>query len=101
VGDKVHISFSLSLIITVYLITKLILAPFSAFINGFGKLKLSLYLLIFQMIIYIPLAFFLGEKLKAEGIILSMTILNLSSLFQEPLQVIKLVNKKAYGIWNR
>ncbi|MCD4744725.1 MAG: oligosaccharide flippase family protein [Bacteroidales bacterium] len=101
IGDKLTIPFSLSLIISLYLIQQVIVMPFSTFINGFGKLKLGMYILPMKIILYIPLAYFLGEKFGAFGVVLSMLLIQLTSLVIEPIHVFKLVNQKASGIWNK
>lgn len=101
IGDTMGITFSLSLMVALYMITKTILAPFSTYLNGFGKLKLSLIVLSIQVVFYIPLALFLGGKYGAIGIILAMTLVNITSMFQEPVQVYKIISKKAKGIWNK
>jgi len=101
IGDKLSIPFSLSLIITLYLIFQVVLAPFTNFINGFGKLKLGIYTITLQLIIFLPVAILLGHKFGAFGIVLSMVFVHLISLIVEPLQVYKLINQKAYGIWNK
>jgi O-antigen/teichoic acid export membrane protein len=101
IGDKLSIPFSLSLIITLYLILQVVLAPFTNFINGFGKLKLGIYTITLQLIIFLPVAILLGHKFGAFGIVLSMVFVHVISLVVEPLQVYKLINQKAYGIWNK
>ena len=101
IGTKLAIPFSLSLIITLYLIQQIIIAPFSTFISGFGKLKLGLYVVSLKLIIFFPISFFLGREFGAFGIVLSMLIIQLPSIFLEPMQVKKLINQKADGVWNK
>tara|TARA_B100002052_G_scaffold299182_1_gene336071 strand:- start:5125 stop:6474 length:1350 start_codon:yes stop_codon:yes gene_type:complete len=100
VGDKVSISFSLSLVISIYFFQGLILGPFSTFINGLGKLRLGIYSITLKLIIFIPLAFYLGDNYGAIGIVASMIISQVPSMILEPLQVYKILNKNAKGIWN-
>ncbi len=100
IGNKLVIPFTLSLVIALYLIQQVIIAPFSTFINGFGKLKLGLYVITFKLILFFPLAFFLGKNWGAEGIVLSMLFIQTIGMYFEVAQVFKLVNKKATGIWN-
>jgi O-antigen/teichoic acid export membrane protein len=101
IGNKLFIPFSLSLIITIYLIIQVISSPFTNFINGFGKLKLGLYLIALKLIVFIPLAILLGQKFGALGIIISMVLIQSTALIFEPIQTYKLINQKAYGIWNK
>ena len=101
IGEKLVIPFSMSLVITLYLIQQLIIAPFSKFINGLGKLKLGLYMITIKIIIFFPLANYLGKIYGANGIIISMFLIQIPSLIQEPIQVLKIINNKATGIWNK
>ncbi|MDN3641806.1 oligosaccharide flippase family protein [Lutimonas halocynthiae] len=101
IGEKLIIPFSLSLIITLYLIQQLIIAPFSTFINGLGKLKLGLFLISIKLFLFFPLAYFLGTYYGEIGIVMSMLLIQIPSLIQEPIQVFKIINNSAYGIWNK
>jgi len=101
IGEKLIIPFSLSMVITLYLIQQLFIAPFSTFINGIGKLRLGVYVLTIKLLVFIPLAYVMGQNYEAKGVILSMFIIQIPSLFLEPIQVLKLLNEKATGIWNK
>jgi len=101
IGNKITISFELSLSVTIYLILTIMLTPFSQFINGLGKLKLSLYSITVSLIIFIPLALFLGKYYGSIGIVTAMAIIQLLGLLVMPLQVYKIINQKAKGIWNK
>ena len=100
IGDKVSIPFNLSIIIMIYMIIQILVAPFSTFINGFGKLKMGLYAITVKLIVYIPCAIILGKQYGAFGIVLAMAIIQLPSLILESLQVYYIINQKAKGIWN-
>lgn len=101
VGDKITIPFNLSLIITIYLFIQLFVAPFSQFINGFGKLKLGLYAITVKIILYIPITIFFGKLYGAFGVVLAMTIIQIPSLFFEATQTYRIINQKAHGIWGK
>lgn len=101
IGNKLSIPFSLSLVITLYLIQQVIISPFSTFINGFGKLKLGVYVTTIQLVFFVPLVFFLGNKFGAIGVILSMFFIQLPALILEPMQIYRLINQTAHGIWNK
>lgn len=101
VGDKLNIPFALSLAITIYLIQQVIVAPFSVFINGIGKLKLGLYLIIMGLVLFIPLAYILGKNYGAIGVVVSMILVQVPASTIQPIQIYKILNKTAKGIWNR
>ncbi len=101
IGNKIIIPFDLSLSVTIYLILTIILTPFSQFINGLGKLKLSLYSISLNLSIFIPIAIFLGNNYGSTGIVAAMSVVQLFTLLIMPLQVYKIINQKAKGIWNK
>jgi len=101
VGDKISIPFSLSIAITLYLIVQVLIAPFSSYINGIGKLKLGIYVAIIKVVLFFPLAFLLGDKFGSIGVVTAMMLIQLPSLIIEPMQVKMLINGKAKGIWNK
>jgi O-antigen/teichoic acid export membrane protein len=75
-------------------------AIFSQITAGLGKIKLQLYVAIASSVINIPLAILLGNKFGIVGIILSSTILGLITAVWNPIQINKILHKKAKGIWN-
>ncbi|MBN1112685.1 MAG: oligosaccharide flippase family protein [Bacteroidales bacterium] len=101
VGDKISIPFSLSIAITLYLIVQVLIAPFSSYINGIGKLKLGIYVAIIKVVLFFPLALLLGDKFGSIGVVTAMMLIQLPSLIIEPMQVKMLINGKAKGIWNK
>ncbi|MDO9375580.1 MAG: hypothetical protein Q7T76_14270 [Ferruginibacter sp.] len=76
---------------------------FSYFLAGIGKITISLYGAIFQLLTCIPMAIFLAEgiHLKSTGIILATNINLLVPVIFLSIQTQKILNQKAYGLWNR
>jgi O-antigen/teichoic acid export membrane protein len=101
IGDKLQIPFMLSLVISLYLMQQVIVAPFSQFNNGFGKLKLGLYVISFKIILFIPLSYMLGKSYGAIGVVLAMLFIQLPSVIIEPIQTYKIINRKDFGIWGK
>lgn len=102
IGDRVIIPFKLSLIFALYNIGVVFLAPFSHFINGVGKLNLSIRITIFKTVTFIPIAILLTNKFGAMGLVLGMLLVNLMpNIMFETLQYKKIINRTATGIWNR
>jgi len=101
VGDRVQVPFVLSAIMALNSIINVVISPFSQFLNGCGKLKLNTFLVIFQSIFYIPLAVFLTKtSLGAAGTVLALCLISGISMFFQPLQTYKILNKRAFGVWN-
>lgn len=102
-GGKIVIPLSLSFQFALFAILMTWSSIFSFFVAGIGKITISLYGAIFQCIIYIPLAIFLAKTggLNTTGIILATNINLLLPVVLLALQTKKIINQKAYGIWNR
>lgn len=100
-GDKVEIHFSMILVVAVYMFTMIWNSLHSYIINGIGKIELQLYTSIICTIVNIPLALYLGGIWGAEGVVASTCFLNLIPLLALTIQVRKILNNKAIGIWNK
>lgn len=101
-GNRIKIPFVLSCSMACFAIINVFLAPYTSFINGIGKMKLSTYIVLFTFVIYIPLAILLSKTLNnSAGIMIATCLLNVTGLYFQPRQVRKLLNGKADGIWNK
>jgi O-antigen/teichoic acid export membrane protein len=102
IGDRMEIPFLLSASMACFSIINVFLSPYTNFINGIGKMKFSMYLVIFTLFCYIPLAIFLSRIIgNSSGIIITTCLINATGLYFQPYQVNKLLNKKANGVWNK
>lgn len=101
-GSRVNIPFALSSAMALYSIINVVISPFVQFINGFGKLTLTTTIVIFQSVVFIPIAIFLTKSsLGVSGAVLATCFINGIGLLFYPLQTYKIINKKAKGIWNK
>lgn len=101
IGDMVYIPLQLSVISAVYFATNIMWAPFTHFLNGVGKLKISVLLASVQMAFFIPVALFFSSKWGASGLFFSLIIVSsIPLLLINIFQYYIIVNKKAKGIWN-
>ena len=100
VGNMVSVSFSMSLVIALFVMINLWNMLFSQLLNGMGKIKLQLYMSLIGTILNIPLAVFLGKQYGVIGVVVSSIILSLISALYGPYQVNLLLNKRAKGIWD-
>lgn len=102
IGDRFEIPFKLSFFMALYAIVNVCLAPFSTFVNGIGKLKLTMFLSGVSGIIYIPIAILLSHLFENSiGVIFALVIVSAIGLLYQPFQVNKLLRHKATGIWNK
>jgi hypothetical protein len=100
VGEKVKIPFILSFAMFLDIAWSSFTASFNSFINGFGKLKLGLYIVVFRLIVFVPMAIYLTKIFGVSGIVWASLIGKLFIIFTI-IQVDKILNKRAYGIWNK
>ena len=85
-----------------YAIINVSLAPYSSFINGLGKLKLTTSLSVVGILIYLIMLVRLCKYFDSSiGVIISMSAISLIGLVLQPIQTYKILNKKAKGIWNQ
>ena len=102
IGDKIVIPFGLSAAIGLNTLLQLVLIPYSFFINGMGKLKLTVSITFFEICTYLILIYVFGNVFKSStGVVLAIFGTNLLLGFVQPLQTHKLLNKTATGIWNK
>lgn len=100
IGDIIKIPFHISVAVCIYVIVFNWCAIFSQITSGLGKIKLQLYAAIIASLLNIPLSIFLGFKFGIAGIISSGILLSLTSAIWNPIQVKRILNKTASGIWN-
>jgi len=102
-GSNIVVPLELSFQFALFAIVMAWSSIFSSYLAGIGKISISLYGAIFQCIINIPLAIFLAKEMSlgTTGIIMATNINMLIPVLFLSLQTKKIINKKAYGIWNR
>lgn len=101
VGNSVDVPFSLSIAMSSYVIAYIWQNIHIYFLNGIGKIRLQLYMVIFSGLINIPLAIFLGKKIGLVGITLTSTLLFIFMGIIFSIQTQKILNNTATGIWNK
>jgi O-antigen/teichoic acid export membrane protein len=98
---KVAIPVSLSLAMMLYVIATCWQTIYVFFLNGIGKLRLQLYLVVITSIINIPIAIFLGKFMGVAGITYSNLLMFIIMGILFYIQTNKLLNKTATGIYNK
>lgn len=101
-NDKLDIPIQLSVAMACYAIINILLAPYTSYINGLGKLRLNTILVCISLVSYIPLAIW-GAKYfgSSVGIVMIICGVNATGLYFQVRQVNKLLNRKAVGVWNK
>lgn len=99
VGDNVNIPYTMTSMVTIYVIIYCWVNLNGTFIVGIGKIKLDTILVVVGLFIHIPLSLLLGKYMRAYGVVLSMIIINLIYATSFHIQVRKILNQTAKGIW--
>lgn len=102
IGNIVKVDNHLSLQLALFAIILSWTAIFSYFLNGVGKIKIQLYISIFQCICNIPLAIFFAKtlNLNTAGIMLATNLNLLIPAIMLAYQSYLIINGKANGVWN-
>jgi O-antigen/teichoic acid export membrane protein len=101
VGSSIKIPFILSIFTGLFVIIANWNNIFGYFINGVGKVRIQLYYAVFVSILNIPLSVFLAKNvgMGITGVIISTNICLIIASIWSPMQYLKIINKKATGIW--
>lgn len=101
IGNKAIIPFEMTLTVAIYILVLSWSALQIYLINGIGVVKLQTYIAIASIIIHIPLSYILGTVFGGIGVIISLIIITISRCFIFTIQLRKILNNKAYGIWSK
>jgi O-antigen/teichoic acid export membrane protein len=103
VGKEIVIPFSLTLFMALFVMLSLYIQPFTFFINGLGKIRIQLIIGVLMAIINIPLSIILVKYygFGISGVIFATILCSILGLVVYPIQYLKIINKKATGIWNK
>jgi len=101
VGDVLSIPTSLILALALANILNIWGSTYSLFLNGIGKIKLQIYFLGAQALLFIPLCYlFYKNDFGLISIVIVQIIYYAINLFVYPIQYSKILNKTAKGIWD-
>lgn len=101
VGDTVKIPFSLSALLSLYVIAYICLNLNSYFLNGVGKIRLQLCLYIVVLLINIPLCIFLASKIGVNGVVVSNLLMFIGMNIILWIQTNKILAREDKSIWGK
>ena len=100
-GDKVETNIYLTMCMAFYAICRIMGQVYMYPLNGMGKIRLQLIIYLFFAVIAIPGIIYFT---RLWGIVGTMIVPSLTFFMQclvNRLQVLKIINQKAMGIWNK
>ena len=101
IGEEMVIDWLLTVLMGIYVIISNWNNIFAQLLAGVGKIRLSLINSVFNAVIFIPLAIYMGKGMGVNGLVFATIVVLLTSSFWQPVQCLKILNQKARGIWNR
>lgn len=93
-GNIVKVPFSLLLLQLILVLVGGINTIFSTVLNGLGKIKIQLPIILIAVIIFIPSAIYLGKKFQLNGIVVASIMAQLPISFFLFFQSRKIISKK-------
>lgn len=100
VGPNINIPFAWSVLVGIYVVVYCCQNLNGTLLVAMSKIKLNVIILMLGMVIHLPLSLSLSKWIGSYAVIVSMIIITLFYAIVYQIQVNKLLNKKAYGIWN-
>lgn len=98
---KVDIHLEMVVIVTIHVAIVMWNNMHTVLINGTGRVLLQLLCYVLGLVANIPLALLLGHFYGAPGVIISVIVLNLPLVLIMRLQIKKIINQTATGLWTR
>ena len=101
-GNKVIIPWNLSIVMAVYTTMQIWVAPYSNFINGLGKIKLTMSLTFLGIVVYLVLIYLFSNIFNnSTGVVMAIIGTSLIGTIIQPWQTHKILNRTAKGIWDK
>lgn len=99
IGEEISIPMMMTVSVGIYMIIHSWDSLQVNMINGIGAVKLQTYITLLGLVVHIPMSFCIGKYVGAIGVICSMILINLLYSTVFTIQINKLLNNKAKGIW--
>lgn len=101
IGRVDVVPLSMSIMVGIYMLSSSWDSLQVNLINGIGKIKLQSYVTLIGLFLHIPLSLCLGKYIGALGVVSSMLLINLTYATFFTIQINKIINKNAIGIWDK
>lgn len=101
IGNAVEMPLVVSILVGLYMIAQSISNLHASILNGMGTIRLQIIQAMIQGIIYIPLVIILAKSEQLVGILWALLLVAIIPAIILPIQVTKLLNKRANGIWSK
>ena len=99
IGDKAHVAFLMSLMVAIYMLVYSWGTLHVQLINGIGTIKLQTYITLIGLLFHIPFSLLFGKYMGVYGVLTSMISINMLYVVVFTMQVRRIINRTAKGIW--
>lgn len=100
VGDQVQVSWTMSIVVAIYNVAICASNVYTCLISGIGKIKLQLYVYVAFAIIAYPVMTYSCRYMGIPGLVLFPTIVYVVQSWVMRKQMMKILTRRARGIWN-
>lgn len=99
--DSVEVPMLLHVCMGIYMIAMLYASLQMYLLNGIGKVNVQLYVYVFFAVVSIPLMNILSKGIGMYGILIVLSVVYAVQAIVGGIQVRKLLNNSASGVWNK
>lgn len=99
IGDRVNVPYAMTAIVCLYVCVFCWSNLNGTIIAAMGKLRVNVIIMSIGLCLHIPLSFFLSSYVGCYGVITSMIVISFFYAVVHHIQVVKLLNKTAKGVW--
>lgn len=100
-SNEIDIGFSTTVLLYVYAVAMMFYGVYGYIINGIGKLTIQIIFTSVSAILYVPCAVFMGKLLGLNGILIVYVMVTIINVVWSKIQLTRILNGTAKGIWNR
>ena len=100
-GDKVETDFRLTVCMAIYAICQIISQIYMYPLNGMGKVRIQLIVYLFFAVVAIPGIIYFTRLWGIVGTMIVPTLTFFVQSIVNKVQVMKIINKRATGMWNK
>ena len=98
---SITIHYTTTGLILLYTSFEMLYKIYGTIINGIGKVYAQMVITGIVAIVYIPLAYFLGNKFGLTGVLIANVIVFVINFIWSKVQCLMLLDNTAKGIWNK
>ncbi len=101
INDQVEVPYLMTIVVGLYVMAYCWMNLNCTLLVGMSKIHIETIIVSIGMLLHIPISIILGRLIGAYGVITSLIVINFSYAIIMNLQVNKLLNRTAEGIWNK